>query len=144
MCVFMCKILPGVDRNNMSTCVYVCAQYLLVSTEIICLHVCYGTHKYRHADILCLSSPGCIVYINADMQPSFLPSPASIVHINTDMHTYHFCRHQQVLCTEIHTCRHFISVVTSKDCTHKYRHADILCLSSPVSIVCINADMQAY
>ena len=102
----------------------------------------YCTHKCRHAGILFLSSPASILHINTDMQASFLSSPASIVHINTDMQTYHFCRHQLVLCTEIQTCRQIISVVTSKYCTHKYRYADISFLSSSVSIVHRNTDMQ--
>ena len=40
MSVFMCSILAGKDRNKMSACVYFSAQYLLATTEVICLHVC--------------------------------------------------------------------------------------------------------
>ena len=39
MSVFMCTILAGDDRNKMSACVYFSAQYLLVTTRMICLHV---------------------------------------------------------------------------------------------------------
>ena len=120
-------------------------------------------HKCRHAGILVLSSPECIVHINTHMQSYYsvvtckycshkcrhadiicLSSPVSIAHINTDMQAYYFCRNQQVLCTGIHTCRHIISIVTGKYFTHKYTHADILLLSSPASNVHINTDMRTY
>ena len=84
----------------------------------------YCTHKCRHASIL------------------FLSSPESIVHINTDMQAYYFCRHKQVLCTEIHTCRHIKSVLTRMYCIHKCRYAGILFPSSPARILHINTDMQ--
>ena len=84
----------------------------------------YCIHRCRHAGIL------------------FLSSSASIVHINTDMQAYYFCCKQQVLCTDIRTGRHIISLATSKYCTHKYTHADILFLSSPARVRYINTDMQ--
>ena len=38
--VFMCTILAGDDRNNMSACLYLCVQCLLGTTEIIYMSAC--------------------------------------------------------------------------------------------------------
>ena len=40
MSVFMCSILAVDDRNTMPACLHLCIQYILVRTDIICLHVC--------------------------------------------------------------------------------------------------------
>ena len=131
-----CRQIISVGTSTYPTHKYRHADIISVVTSKYC------AQKYTHADILFLSSPASFVQSNTHMQTSFLSSPASIVYRNTHKKTYYFCRHQQVLCTEIHACRHSISVVTSKQTTHKYRYADISFVSSRVSIVQRNTHMQ--
>ena len=64
--VFMCTILAGDDRNNMSACLYLCAQYLQVTTEIICLHVCISvqnTYWWRQKWYVCMSVFMCTILL---------------------------------------------------------------------------------
>ena len=55
MSVFMCTILAGDDRNNMYTCGYFCAKYLVVTTEMMsaCLYLC-NVHVLVTIEIICL------------------------------------------------------------------------------------------
>ena len=45
MSAFMCSMLAGDDRNTMPACLHLCVQYILVRTEMICRHVCITVYK---------------------------------------------------------------------------------------------------
>ena len=69
MSVFMCRIRAGADGNNMPTCLHLCIQYILVRTDIICLHACiyaYNTWWWRQKYNVCMCVFLCTILTRDD------------------------------------------------------------------------------
>ena len=92
----MCTILPGDGRHIMCVGPYLCVQYLLMTTEIICLHVCISVHHanwWRQKWYVCISVFMCTILAGDDRNnmPACLYLCVQYFQVATEIICLHVC-----------------------------------------------------